>query len=139
MDDMKKMLGKKPRIQDEDKKMAKLKALKELKDNMSSMAQDGLGKALSMKKVTVAAPDTDKLKEGLDKAKELVGEMPNDKGPEEQPEEDQHDGHDYMSENDMMEESEDLEKEVEECESPEEIDQLMKKLEEKKKALSMKK
>ena len=134
MDDMKKMLGKKPRVQDEDKKMAKLKALKELKDNMSSMAQDGLGKALSMKKVTVAAPDSDKLKEGLDKAKELVGEMPDDESPMVEPEEDQHDGHDMEEV-----ESEDLEKEVEECESPEEIDQLMKKLEEKKKALSMKK
>jgi hypothetical protein len=144
MNDMKKMLGKAPKSQDEDKKMAKIKALKELRDNMSGMAQDGLGKALSMKKVTVAAPDNKSLKEGLDVAKEVVG----DKGYEASPDKDQHDGHDgsYKSEH-MLEEHMDegmVEPEdgsytsADECETPEQIDALMTKLQEKKKALQSK-
>lgn len=136
---MKKMLGKAPKVQDEDKKMAKMKALKELRDNMSEMAQDGLGKALSMKKVTVAAPDTENLKEGLDKAKDLVNEMPNgEEKPEDENEDDkpESENEDDMSENEDEDYSEDL---LEECDTPEEIDELMKKLEEKKKALLLKK
>jgi hypothetical protein len=97
--------------------MAKMKALKELRSAMSGMEGEGLGKALSVKKVTVAAPDSEKLKEGLDKAKDMVEEMPDDQGPTEESEEGQHDGHEYKSMNDM-EESEESEEDM----SPEEID-----------------
>jgi len=127
MSDIKEVLGKKPKVQDEDKKMAKMKALKELRSAMSGMDGEGIGKAMSMKKVTVAAPDDAKLKEGLDKAKEIV-----DAKPEEMVE-------DEMDESPEMEASESPEEENKEQEeilaemgSPEEIDQLMKKLEEKK-------
>lgn len=76
MEDMKKLLGKKDKNVDPMKKEAKLSALKGLKSEMSSMMQDGLkGK---MNKVTVAAPDKEHLKEGLDKAKEIVEEVPGD-------------------------------------------------------------
>ena len=127
MSDIKEVLGKKPKVQDEDKKMAKMKALKELRSAMSGMDGEGIGKAMSMKKVTVAAPDDAKLKEGLDKAKEIV-----DAKPEEMME-------DEMDESPEMEASESPEGEnkeedqiLAEVNSPEEIDQLMKKLEEKK-------
>jgi len=127
MSDIKEVLGKKPKVQDEDKKMAKMKALKELRSAMSGMDGEGIGKAMSMKKVTVAAPDDAKLKEGLDKAKEIV-----DAKPEEMME-------DEMDESPEMEASESPEEEnkeedqiLAEVNSPEEIDQLMKKLEEKK-------
>lgn len=69
------MMGKKE--DDSDMKgVAKLKVLKHLKDMASQMMGDDLkGGMDGMKKVTVAAPDEAGLKEGLDKAKEVVGQM----------------------------------------------------------------
>jgi rRNA maturation endonuclease Nob1 len=53
-------------------KNAKLGVLKEIKDMASKkMGEDVAG----LKKVTVAAPDEKSLEEGLDKAKDLVGEV----------------------------------------------------------------
>lgn len=127
--DMKDLLGKKSKETDPLKKEAKLKALKELRAMATGMGGDDVKAGLQ--KVTVAAPDKDSLKMGLDKAKDIVDKSPkadfshseDDESPEmeasETPEE-------YASEVDDM---------VDECDSPEEIDMLMKKLEEKKKAL----
>jgi len=55
---------------------AKMGVLKELKDDMSSEMGSGL-KDMMAKKVSVMAGSKEDLKKGLDKAKELVGEMPN--------------------------------------------------------------
>lgn len=118
MSDIKEMLGKKPKMQDEDKKMAKLKALKSLREEMGASEKDGLSKAMSMKKVSVMAPDKEKLEEGLDKAKELVEEMPEEMSPA------------HAEAEEMMEEEGD-----EEDMSLEDIEELMKELEAKKAAL----
>ena len=55
---------------------AKMGVLKELKDDMSSEMGGSL-KDMMAKKVSVMAGNKEDLKKGLDKAKELVGEMPN--------------------------------------------------------------
>jgi hypothetical protein len=69
---------------DDMKSAAKLKVLKHLKDMASGMMGDDI-KGGMMKKVTVAAPDNDALKMGLDKAKSIVGHMPEaDEDPEEE-------------------------------------------------------
>jgi len=65
----------------------------------------------SMKKVTVAAPDQEGLEAGLEKAKDVVEEMP--------------EMEDESPEDEMMEV-------VESCETPEDIDKLIAKLNEKK-------
>lgn len=58
------------------KDAAKLKVLKHLKEMASQMMGDDVkGGMEGMKKVTVAAPDTAGLKHGLDKAKDVVGQM----------------------------------------------------------------
>ena len=125
MKDLKDMLGKAPKGQDEDKKMAKMKALKDLKDTMSKSMGSGL--MAGMKKVTVAAPDQEGIEKGLDKAKEIVKDAPEMESPEEESDEE-------MSESPEMEVEEALEK----IEDPSEIDKLMKMLEEKKKLLAAK-
>lgn len=107
---------------------AKVKALNELRDLSSSMMQDDLKGRMS-KKVTVAAPDNEGLKKGLEMAEKSVDKMEkspaalSDSAPSEEAEEAQEDYEDDIS---------DL---VEDCESPEEIDQLIKKLQEKKAAM----
>lgn len=74
MKELKEALGKKDRKPDEDKKQAKLAALKDLRSEMRGMmGGDLVGK---MNKVTVAAPDKEALAEGLDKAKEVVEQSP---------------------------------------------------------------
>lgn len=55
---------------------AKMGVLKELKDDMASEMGGSL-KDMMAKKVSVMAGNKEDLKKGLDKAKELVGEMPN--------------------------------------------------------------
>jgi len=55
---------------------AKMGVLKELKDDMSSEMGGSL-KDMMAKKVSVMAGNKEDLEKGLDKAKELVGEMPN--------------------------------------------------------------
>lgn len=127
--DMKELLGKKSKEADPLKKEAKLKALKELRAMATGMGGNDVKAGLE--KVTVAAPDKDSLKMGLDKAKEVVDKSPtadfahseSDESPEAEASET------------PEEESSEMESMVDECESPEEIDALVKKLEEKKKAL----
>lgn len=85
MDDLKKMLGKKDKNSNPDEKDAKLNALKALRNDMSSMMQDGLKSGLS--KVTVASNDKEGLEEGLEKAKELVEKAPASEEMEESSEE----------------------------------------------------
>lgn len=54
---------------------------------MRKMAEDRMGGKLGgMKKVTVASKDQGGLEEGLEKAKELVGQMPEEESMEEMPE-----------------------------------------------------
>lgn len=107
---------------------AKVKALNELRNLSSSMMQDDLKGRMS-KKVTVAAPDTEGLKEGLDIAKKTVDKV--EKSPEElsnmKPNEE--------AEEAMEDYEDDISDLVENCESPEEIDELIKKLQEKKSAM----
>lgn len=114
MKELKELLGAKKKI-DPIEKEAKLAAVKGMRKMAGDMMADDMK---SMKKVTVAAPDTESLEEGLEKAKEVVGEMPE---MEEAPEEDA-----------SYEASEEL---VESCNTPEDIDKLIAKLSEKKATL----
>lgn len=112
MKELKDLLGPKKKI-DPMEKEAKLSAIKGMRKMAGDMMADDMK---SMKKVTVAAPDEESLEAGLEKAKELVGDMP--EGME--------------SENEEMSHADQV---LEEVTSPEEIDQLMAKLAEKKAAL----
>jgi hypothetical protein len=107
MKDLKELLGAKKSI-DPIEKEAKLAAVKGMRKMAGDMMADDMK---SMKKVTVAAPDQEGLEMGLEKAQDVVEEMPEmeDESPE--------DG--------MMEV-------VESCETPEDIDKLIAKLNEKK-------
>lgn len=104
--------------------MGKIQAAKEMRDLASGMMKGGLGEKLKgLKEVKVASNTPEGLKKGLEKAEELVdkteevGEMENESPMEE-----------------MMEEgSEDEYSDVlEKCDTPEKIDELIKKLEDKK-------
>lgn len=116
MNDFKKLLGAKKTI-DPVEKEAKLSAIKGMKKMAGDMMADDMK---SMKKVTVAAPDEQSLEAGLDKAKEIVG------NPGEMSE--------YGDSEDMPDNH--MEEMIEEMQSPEEIDELMQKLMEKKAALA---
>lgn len=62
-------MKKKGKMLSDEEKEAKMSVIKAMRDE----AQDQMGgKLASMKKVTVASPDAQGLKEGLDKAKELI-------------------------------------------------------------------
>ena len=106
---------------DDMKKDAKLKVLKELRSMASGMMGDDLKDGM-MKKVTVASPNKEGLKEGLDKAKEILGEHAPDEGSDEE----------EASESPEEEASED--EDLENC-SPEEIDAKIAKLQEYKKKM----
>lgn len=124
--DMKKMLDKKSsKDVSPEKKEAKLSALKGLRQMASEMMGEDL-KNGNLKKVTVAAKDTESLKEGLDKAKEIVPEM--EKALPASLEE--------SEEEEIAEESEPMS--IEECETPEQIDEMIAKLQEKKRELAIK-
>ena len=73
---MKMMEKKKARKVGPAEQKAKMGVLKELKDDMSSEMGGSL-KDMMAKKVSVLAGSKEDLKKGLDKAKELVGKMPN--------------------------------------------------------------
>ena len=73
---MKMMEKKKARKVGPTEQKAKMGVLKELKDDMSSEMGGSL-KDMMAKKVSVMAGNKEDLKKGLDKAKELVGEIPN--------------------------------------------------------------
>jgi hypothetical protein len=106
MKDLKELLGSKKKI-DPIEKEAKLAAVKGMRKMAGDMMADDMK---SMKKVTVAAPDTESLKLGLEKAEDVVEDMPEMEEPQE----------DEMTEV------------VDSCETPEDIDKLIAKLNEKK-------
>lgn len=112
---------------------AKLTALKEA----HKMAKDMMGEDLKgLKKVTVAAPDKKGLEMGLKKAEELVDASQH--GEEESDEHESMESEDEEKAEHEMGGSEYGDKEdelLESCESPEEIDALIAKLQEKKKHL----
>jgi hypothetical protein len=116
MKDLKELLGAKKKI-DPIEKDAKLSAIK----NMRKMAGDMMADDMqNMKKVTVAAPDEESLKKGLEKAKEVVGSLPEHEMSE-------------TPEDEMTEApQEEMDEVVEACETPEDIDKLIAKLNEKK-------
>lgn len=93
---------------DEVQKSSKLQAIRELKDSMKEMAGENL------KKVMVASSSKEGLEEGLEKAKDVVEDLPNG---EEKPEE-------------MVSQEEQPSEEVSEELSVEQLDELIKKLEE---------
>ncbi len=99
----------------EDKKMskqAKMDVLKELMQMAMGEMKDKTGKMMGeMKKVSVMAKDKAGLEEGLDKAKDVVEDMP-------MGEED----------DDMMEEEDDMESDEEEMMSDEEKKMMLKKM-----------
>ena len=118
MEEFKKLLGAKKTI-DPMEKEAKLKAISSMKKMAGDMMTDEIK---GMKKVTVAAPDDNSLKLGLDKAKEVLEGAPEE----------------ALEEAVEAPESEyNVDEMVECCETPEEIDALMAKLAEKKAALKM--
>lgn len=94
---------------DEGYKKAKMTMLQALKDDMSGMMGNEMK---GMKKVTVAAPDEEGLKEGLNKAEELM------------------EGKEELAKDDM---------EMDEEMSPEECDAMIKMLEKKKADMMLKK
>lgn len=117
MKDLKKLMGGDASPESDMKGEAKMKVLKHLKEMAAQMMGDDVkGRMEGMKKVTVAAPDASGLKQGLDKAKDLVGKMGDfDHG---KPEE---------SDEDPMEEAsespdEEMEENHEEDMTPDEID-----------------
>ncbi len=94
-------------------KMAVLQKLKE--DAMNDM---GKGMQDGMQKVTVAAPDQQHLQEGLDKAKSLLHQMPQD---EEEAGEDPHEEAMETPHEEAAEENQEGDYD-EECKTPEEVD-----------------
>lgn len=113
MDKMAKLLEKKKKDgQEMDPlyKKSKMSVLESLRDQMSGMMKGDLEGA-KLKKVEVAAPDSEGLAAGLDKAKDLVKKMPEDAM--EMPEE--------SSDDELMEACADK--------SADELDQMIKKLE----------
>lgn len=91
---------------------AKSDVLSKLRGEASEMMGSKLD---GLKKVSVAAPDKDGLEAGLSKAKELLGEMPEDEGPE----------------HEALENEEEMYKDCSPEELQEKIDMLMKLKEEK--------
>jgi hypothetical protein len=106
---LKKMLENKEEMSPEDKaaKLAVLKMLKKVAGEM--MADEMQGKLMpeSMKQVTVAAPDEEGLKEGLEKAEEVIEKMPEDMMAEQESEDEESEDKEEM----MAEGSEDSEAE----------------------------
>lgn len=116
--------------------MGKIEAAKEMRDLASSMMKDSLGgKMKSLKEVKVASDSSEGLKKGLEKAKEMVNKKA-EIMPEEDHEEEIAQGEESPEEESSEEEMESPEEEyadvLEMCDSPEKIDKLIAKLEEKK-------
>ena len=80
MKEMMQMLSDEPKPEMTDaRKQAKMEVLRELMEMAMSQEGDELMEGLQgMNKVTVAAKDEEGLMEGLDKAEEVVEEMPED-------------------------------------------------------------
>lgn len=84
MKDLKKLMGDDASPENDMKGEAKLKVLKHLKEMASQMMGDDVkGGMEGLKKVTVAAPDKEGLKLGLEKAQDMMGHE------SEEPEEDE--------------------------------------------------
>lgn len=64
------------------------KKMEVIQELMDAMGEDMSGKIKGLKKVTVAAPDSKGLKEGLKKAEEVVEEMPEEESEESEESED---------------------------------------------------
>ncbi len=111
IDELKKALGPKKAI-DPMEKQAKLSALKGMKKAAGDVISSGYD---DMNKVTVAAPDKAGLEKGLEKAEDLLDGAPG-------------------GDSDLMMSDDDngMEEMVEACDTPEKIDEAMKKLMEKK-------
>lgn len=103
---------------------SKMSMLQALKDEMSGMMKGDL-EHKGMKKVEVAAPDSEGLKEGLDKAKEVVGH----EGEEESPEHEASESTEEESAEGEANPSEEVEELAQDA-SSEELDEMIKKLEE---------
>lgn len=139
--DLKELLGKKKAL-DPDMKDTKMRVLKDMRKVASDAMSDGLKGAMT--KATVVAKDKEGLEEGLDKAKELVAseETPELEATEEMLGEDL-DGDQEMGESEehkamvLGEDESDMDELLEECDTPEKIDELMMKLAEKKKMLKV--
>ena len=133
--DIKKMMDKKSKepAMEADKKDAKLGALKGLRKMASDMMGDSLKSAGPMKKVTIAAPDSASLQEGLDKAKSIVPEMDKIMPESESGEGESED----MSSEEESEESalEEVKEAADKATSPEEIDAMIAELNAKKREL----
>lgn len=112
---------KKNKMSDAEKK-AKMTALSEAHGMATDMLKD---KVKGLKKVTVASDSKEGLKKGLKKAEDILGEQDSE---DEEMEEGEEEG--------QEEESDEYSPEVpEECDTEEEIDALIAKLEEKKRSL----
>lgn len=109
---------------------AKMGVLNELRDDMSSEMGDNL-KGMMAKKVSVMAGNKEDLKKGLDKAKQLVGEMPN--GEESEMESPAHEAAESVEEERSEHEEEELPElqgdELAEAALDDQIKELQKKLE----------
>ena len=126
------MKKKKPDMNmDPNKKKAKMDILKEI----SGMAADDMGEGMkSYKKVTVAAPDSSGLKEGLKKAEDMVGNK-SSSDESESPSTSKMDMSNESEAEDMVGTVKDY---VESCDmTPEQIDEVIKALEAKKHTQSM--
>lgn len=106
---------------------AKLNVLNDLRDAASDMMGDGLHAGLN--KVSVAAPDKEHLEEGLDKAKDMLDQSPDDESADDDmdadPDADQDPNSDEASEGEESpeeEQSEDQDPGMEDHMSPEEIE-----------------
>ncbi len=126
MEEFKKLLGAKKKI-DPTEKEAKLNAIGGMKKMAGDMMADEMK---GMQKVTVAAPDKSSLEMGLDKAKDVLNHDPMSESDDESTE-------DPAEEKAESPHEEKMEDALESCETPEQIDELMAKLAEKKAALKM--
>lgn len=70
----------KPKKEDPMKKEAKMNVVKDLREAASDDMKESL-KSGMMQKVTVAAPDKESLKKGLEKAEDVLEEMPEEGSP----------------------------------------------------------
>lgn len=76
---MKKLMKSEASEMPKSEKMGKMAALKELIQEMSALMGSDLENPMEeMQKVTVAAPDKESLMKGLDKAEDVLEEMPMD-------------------------------------------------------------
>ena len=125
--DLKEVMGKKKAEKDPAKKDAKMDALKAMRQAASNMMKDDMGGKLS--EVSVMAKNPEDMEKGLDKAKELVGALPMKDEVQESPA-------DEVTEDSHYDEAEEL---IDACQDPEELDQLMKMIADKKRELMMKK